>query len=146
MKYWAIINNQQVGPMPIDQLLQSGLHPETLVWHEGLTSWQQAITLPELTGYFVYYTNPHSTSPKQQTTAETPPCPPSNLAWGIISTVLCCIPFGLISIYYAAKVESKYAGGDTEGAKKASESALIWAIVSFVCGLITLPFYIICSL
>lgn len=146
MKYWAIINNQQVGPMPIDQLLQSGLTPETLVWHEGLTSWQKAITLPELAGYFVYYTDSQSKYPLQQTVNDIPPCPPTNLAWGIIATVLCCIPFGLISIYYATKVESRYVGGDMEGAKKASESALIWAIVSFVCGLIALPFSIICYL
>ena len=43
-----------------------------------------------------------------------PACPPTNLAWAIIITVLCCQVFGIIAIIYAAQVKSKYDMGQYE--------------------------------
>ncbi len=63
---------------------------------------------------------------------QTPQAPPPNyLVWGILTTVLCCLPFGIVSIVFAAQVNSKWAGGDYEGARQASKNAKIWAWVAF---------------
>ena len=73
----------------------------------------------------------------QQQPAE--PCPPTNLVWAIISTVLCCIPAGIVAIVYATKVTKKYQAGDIEGAKRASEVGAWWCIAAIVLGIICQP-------
>ena len=74
---------------------------------------------------------------QQQMPAE--PCPPTNLAWAIISTVLCCLPAGIVAIIYALKVTNKYREGDIEGAKRASETGAWWCIASIILGIIVQP-------
>jgi ABC-type Fe3+ transport system permease subunit len=61
--------------------------------------------------------------------------PPNYLVWAILSTILCCLPFGIVSIVYAAQVNSKWTAGDYEGAESASRNAKIWAWVAFGVGL-----------
>ena len=68
------------------------------------------------------------------------PCPPTNLVWAIISTVLCCIPAGIVAIVYATKVTKKYNAGDIEGAKRASEVGAWWCIAAIILGIICQPF------
>ena len=57
--------------------------------------------------------------------------PPNYLVWAILTTILCCLPFGIVSIVYAAQVNSKWVAGDYDGALSASKNAKIWAWVSF---------------
>lgn len=61
--------------------------------------------------------------------------PPNYLVWAILTTILCCLPFGIVSIVYAAQVNSKWTAGDYEGAKLSSKNAKIWAWVAFGVGL-----------
>ncbi len=67
-----------------------------------------------------------------------PPLPPkqehipNNLVWAILSTLLCCLPFGVVSIVYAARVDGKRAAGDIEGARNDARLAANWAIASAV--------------
>lgn len=58
--------------------------------------------------------------------------PPSNLVWAILTTILCCLPLGVVSIVYAARVESRWMQGDYQGARESSESAKKFAIYSAV--------------
>lgn len=73
-------------------------------------------------------------------------CPPTYLVWAILSTLCCCLPCGIAAIIYASGVKTKFNGGDIEGAMKYSERAALWVILSFVLGLISLPFQMIFSL
>ena len=59
-----------------------------------------------------------------------PPRPSSYLALAIVSTILCCLPTGIISIIYATKVNSTYEDGKYDEATKASKNAKIWGFVS----------------
>lgn len=68
------------------------------------------------------------------------PCPPTNLVWAIISTLLCCLPVGVVAIVYATKVTNLYRAGDIEGAKRASETGAWWCIASIVLGIVVQPF------
>ncbi|MBO2449212.1 CD225/dispanin family protein [Actinomadura barringtoniae] len=58
--------------------------------------------------------------------------PPTHLVWGILTTLFCCLPFGVVSIVYAAQVESKWQAGDQQGAYDYSRRAKNWAIWSAV--------------
>lgn len=63
-----------------------------------------------------------------------PPHVPNHLVWAILVTVLCCLPFGIVSIVYAAQVNGMVTRGDIDGALQASKSAMTWAWVSFGVG------------
>ena len=60
---------------------------------------------------------------------------PNYLAQAILVTIFCCLPFGIVSIVYATKVNEKVAAGDFAGARQASANAKTWAWVSFGVGL-----------
>lgn len=59
----------------------------------------------------------------------------SHLAPAIIVTLLCCIPFGIPAIVFAAQVSGKLAAGDYKGAARASRNAKIWCWIAFAAGL-----------
>lgn len=61
--------------------------------------------------------------------------PPNYLVWAILTTILCCLPFGIVSIVYAAQVNSKWQMGDYDGAKLSSKNAKTWAWVAFAIGI-----------
>lgn len=69
-------------------------------------------------------------------TPQNQPKPNNHLALAIITTILCCLPAGIVSIVYATQVNSKYNVGDYEGAIKASKNAKTWWIVAAVTGVV----------
>ena len=60
---------------------------------------------------------------------------PNYLVQAILVTIFCCVPFGIVSIVFAAQVNGKMAGGDYAGAIATSNKAKTWAWVSFGVGL-----------
>ena len=62
--------------------------------------------------------------------------PPNHLVWAILTTIFCCLPAGVVSIVFAAQVNSKWNAGDQAGAQKASNNAKTWAIVSAGVGVV----------
>lgn len=61
----------------------------------------------------------------------------SPLVWAILSTICCCLPFGIVSIVYAAKVNSLVASGAYVDAEEAARQAVKWAWIAFGCGIVT---------
>lgn len=59
-----------------------------------------------------------------------PAKPPNYLVWAILATLFCCLPFGIVSIVYAAQVDGKFSGGDYAGAMESSRKAKNWALAS----------------
>jgi hypothetical protein len=72
-----------------------------------------------------------------------PPKVPNYLVYSILSTIFCCLPAGVVSIVYAAQVNSKLANGDYAGAAQSSKNARTWAIVSAVVGLVGVIIWIV---
>lgn len=63
--------------------------------------------------------------------------PPQNyLVFAILATIFCCQIFGIVSIVYAAQVNSKWAAGDIQGAISASKNAKLWAWIAAGSGLV----------
>lgn len=56
--------------------------------------------------------------------------PPTYLVWAILTTVLCCLPFGVVAIVKSTKVESYYIQGLYAESLNASKEAKKWSIVS----------------
>lgn len=64
--------------------------------------------------------------------------PPNYLVAAILTTLFCCLPFGIVSIVFGAQVSGKHAAGDYAGAMAASKNAKQWAWLSFWFGLVGL--------
>ena len=69
--------------------------------------------------------------------------PPNNLVWAILVTLFCCLPFGIVSIVFAAQVNGKWQAGDVAGAQESSQKARQWAIYGAIAGVIVGVLYII---
>ena len=72
-----------------------------------------------------------------------PQRPQSYLALAIISTILCCLPAGIVSIVYATQVNSAYEDGNYEKAMNASKNAKTWGIVSVAIALVGWIIYVL---
>lgn len=60
---------------------------------------------------------------------------PNYLVQSILVTLLCCIPFGIVAIVYAAQVNTKAEYGDIDGAIQTSKKAKKFVWISFGIGL-----------
>lgn len=65
------------------------------------------------------------------------------LIFAIISTLLCCLPLGIVAIVYACKINSLQKNGDYAGAQNAAKKAKMFTIIGTVAALVVSIFYII---
>jgi hypothetical protein len=133
-RYLIYRNGETTGPFDLSHLQTSysagHLATGDLTWKEGMPSW---IPVSQLLGIVPL------TASQGQTAAEKPTFivkPRSHLAGAILATLLCCMPFGIVAIIYAAQVDSKFNAGDYVGAQNASNTAKTWLVVSIVLGLL----------
>ncbi|MDE6384027.1 MAG: CD225/dispanin family protein [Paramuribaculum sp.] len=161
IQYWlATAQQEKIGPLTLEELMASPhFSPDVRVWRQGLTSWVKASRLPELAGSFgsvpteiiedVVEATPVAAPLYADPTAECesrPERPRSYLGWGIAAIILCCMVPAIVSVIYSTYVSSRYADGDYEGARRASQTAEIWLLVSIVAGIVELPFIIAINL
>jgi len=70
--------------------------------------------------------------------------PPDNyLVWAIVSTVLCCLPLGIVSIIFSTQVNSKWAMGDYAGAQDSSRKAKNFAIYAVIGSFVAVLLYVL---
>lgn len=151
MRIWIYLNGIQQGPYTLDEVAAMNLLPSTPVWYEGITQWMPASEAPATAALFSSADRPEASpapSPNPTTTDfaanrsndDMPPCPPTHMAWAIISTICCCCPIGgIIAIILTTATINAYNRGDYAKAVKMSEYAE-WAIIlTIVIGLIISP-------
>jgi hypothetical protein len=61
--------------------------------------------------------------------------PPNYLVFAILVTIFCCQILGIVSIVFAAQVNSKWNAGDFEGALSSSKNAKLWAWIGLASGI-----------
>lgn len=128
MEYYILINNSKQGPFPKEELMKKGLCAHTLVWCAGMNDWQPASNVPDLADLL----------------AQMPPEPPSSnpvmpktwLVESILVTALCCIPFGIVGIVNASKVESHFIAGQYDLSQYYSDQARKWTLWGLASSLI----------
>ena len=72
--------------------------------------------------------------------------PDNYLVWAILTTLLCCMPLGIVSIVKSTQVDSLWMSGNYDGAIKASEDAKKWALIGAGSGLVVMFLYLIIML
>ncbi len=143
--YYLDAEQQQKGPIDPSDFMRLGITKNTLLWKNGMAGWQAAGMIPELALYFQAAPPP---PPAAETTMPPRPAaqgisqptaqkPDSLLIWSILSTVLCCLPLGIVAIVYSTKVDSLWAQGAYQEAEQAAKNAKTWCILSAVLGVIT---------
>ncbi|WP_425455434.1 CD225/dispanin family protein [Amycolatopsis palatopharyngis] len=70
------------------------------------------------------------------------PPPENHLVWAILSTVLCCLPLGIVSIVKSNQVQTLWAQGYPTEAQKAANDAKKWAMWSAIVAGIGVLLYI----
>lgn len=69
--------------------------------------------------------------------------PNSNLIWAILTTLFCCLPFGIVAIVKAAQVDSHWYAGRYQAAYETSKSAGNWALAAALTSLLFIIIYIV---
>jgi hypothetical protein len=151
-------NGQQCGPVAMEQLSSCGITRETFVWSEGMTEWKKAGEVAELANLFIAVpptpptppTPPAYQAPQPQVSVQQPintkpagTCPDSYLVWSILTTILCCWPFGIPAIVNAVKVERLWMAGDYAGAYEKSDAAKKWCWISAIAAVVIYVLYFV---
>lgn len=71
------------------------------------------------------------------------PPPDSNLVWGILTTILCCLPLGIVAIVKSSQVNSLWFQGFPVEAHKAAADAKKWAMWSAIAAGSLLVVYVV---
>lgn len=146
-KYFYTDGTTSLGPFTLEELRNEGIKVDTLVWFQGMKEWQRADSVDELK--VLFETPPAITVEKEepQQSQQAPQAtqapvytqqqqryaiPPKTwLVESILVTIFCCMPFGVIGIINASKVESLFAAGEIDAANKASAEAKKWVSLGF---------------
>lgn len=81
--------------------------------------------------------------PQQQPVNQMTPRPKSYLALAILTTIFCCLPFGIVSIVYAAKVDNAWNSNLHADAMEAADKAKKWAIAGILTSGVALIIYFV---
>lgn len=147
-------NGMQMGPVSQEELSGKAkvgeVIPSDLIWKEGMTDWKPLAQVPEFQIAGGLTTPPPigvGSVPMQQPpmypAGYAPSSVPNYLWQSIVVTVLCCLPFGVVSIVYATKVDALLAQGDIVGATAASKSAKTWVIAGLASWRLIVGIYMI---
>ncbi|MDB4055633.1 CD225/dispanin family protein [Akkermansiaceae bacterium] len=172
MEWFYTQNGIQHGPVTeaeLSAMIANGtVTSSDLAWHKEMNDWKPIHSLsilppqsqnpPTVPIQASPYQTPVSQTPVSQTpVSQTPVAQPTavpqhavnvpNYLWqSIVVTLFCCLPFGVVAIVKASKVDSQVKAGDYNGAVASSNSAKTWCWVSFGVGLVVNLLYIIASL
>ncbi|MDQ3017399.1 MAG: CD225/dispanin family protein [Bacteroidota bacterium] len=61
----------------------------------------------------------------------------------MLVTILCCLPFGIVGIIHATKVETLWNTGQRAEAIKASQDAAKWTKIGFIVGVVVIGIYML---
>ncbi|XP_025953087.1 trafficking regulator of GLUT4 1-like [Dromaius novaehollandiae] len=64
--------------------------------------------------------------------------------WSIFNILCCCLPLGLIALYYSGQVEGRLRHQDIDGARAASHTAKILNCLALLLGLVAIGVMIYC--
>ena len=68
--------------------------------------------------------------------------PNNNLVLGILVTIFCCLPFGIVSIVKATQVSGLWAQGQFQAAQTAADEAKKWATWGAIADAVVLVIYL----
>jgi hypothetical protein len=128
-----------VTPAQVRQWIADGrADRQTLAQIEGMADWQPLARFPEFADLFPPESAPPPPLPgPTQGPGATARAPKNYMLPAVLTTLCCCLPFGIPAIIFAARAQSKLASGDMAGAVALSEKARLWCWIAFIVGAIS---------
>ncbi len=121
----------QQPPQPQQQAYQQPPQPQQQAYQQPPQPQQQAYQQPQQPQQ-----QPYQAQQQGYQQPRTPMRPENNMLWGILCTVFCCLPLGIIAIVFSNKVNTLYDSGDYSGAQEAADNAKKYAVMGAICGLV----------
>lgn len=157
MNWFYSKNGTQLGPVTEQELSEKASRGEIsvsdLVWKEGMSDWKPLGQVTEFSGIISQVPPPVNAGGYGNIPLAQPAAYPAsriaqanipNYLWqSIVSTVMCCMPFGVVAIVFAAKVDGLVARGDIAGAEAASKSAKAWMTAAVATGGAVILIYVV---
>lgn len=147
MEYYFADGSDKRGPFTLEELRHQPINRDTLVWFTGQPNWKPASEIPELASLLdmppLSVPPPLTRHVSQENKFITQVPPKTWLLESILVTLFCCLPFGIVGIINASRVESKFYSGDFQGAQQASGEAGKWTKIGFWIGIAGIVLYII---
>ncbi len=153
MKNWYYSDGlEKHGPFSLEELKNHPIDEETHVWVDGMDDWKPAGEVSAISMLFDLGAPPPAIVKEESNSAsmitdhdmeDERPMPKTYLVEAILVTCFCCLPFGIVALVNAAKVESTYRTLGYEEAKIASDNALKWTKWSLWSVVIGLGLYFI---
>lgn len=130
-------DGREYGPVTAEQLrqwiVQGSADAQTRVQGEGSPDWKPLSAFPEFAAALA---GSRAAPPIQGAAPTTAPIKvPNYLVQAILTTLCCCLPFGIVAIVFAAQVNPKAIAGDIDGATAVSKKAKMWCWIAFGVGL-----------
>lgn len=122
-KYYILEQGRKTGPFSLQELKERNIQPTTYIWASGMDDWTEAKEIEELSGLL------------QEVPPPIPLIPSNFLLPSILATIFCCLPFGIVGIINALKVNEAYNMGNYTAAKDYSEKAKEWSKISLGIGI-----------
>jgi hypothetical protein len=69
--------------------------------------------------------------------------PDNNLVWAILSTILCCLPLGVVAIVKSTQVSGLWAQGRFDEAQKAADDAKKFAMWGAIAGVVVAVIWVL---
>ena len=126
-------------PQPPQQAYQQPQQPQQQAYQQSPQPQQQAYQQPQQQAYQQPQQSqqqPYQAQQQGYQQPRTPMRPENNMLWGILCTVFCCLPLGIIAIVFSNKVNTLYDSGDYSGAQEAADNAKKYAVMGAICGLV----------
>ena len=121
----------QQPPQPPQQAYQQPQQPQQQAYQQPPQPQQQAYQQPQQSQQ-----QPYQAQQQGYQQPRAPMRPENNMLWGILCTVFCCLPLGIIAIVFSNKVNTLYDSGDYSGAQEAADNAKKYAVMGAICGLV----------
>jgi len=162
MKWYYAKGGSQQGPVSTEDLqakISSGeLAASDLVWRDGMKDWLPLTQVGDFGSYLPgaaasqppatpaaggqVQSSPYAAPVAPSVGAPGPGAPIPNYLWqSIVVTILCCWPFGIPAIVFAAKVDGLVSRGQYAEAREASDKAKMWAWISFGSAFVVIVLY-----
>lgn len=144
IQYYYSDGLEKHGPFSLEELKAKKLNPRTLVWHHPREKWIPAEDFPELRDSLSEDPPPLESNRSQKAGTAVNydrKLPRTWLVESILVTIFCCLPFGIVGIVNAARVETRYSCGDFDGAVRSSKEAGKWTQIGFWIGIAVVVLY-----
>lgn len=133
--YFLSKKGERQGPYTYEELEKLSLTANTLVWSEG-SGWKNLDEIEELRPLLDSSFDKEEINKESSSSSSFPMPVKTWFVESILIIVFCCLPFGIVALVHAIKVQSMNEQGKTDLAQFYSKKTKQWVSIGFVVGLI----------